>query len=128
MTVRFSTPLDVTFSDSRTDTVISFHEYPGQVKDPAHLKAMRSNTLSVLRQLSNVGLDKTTPLSVQSVRYALKSDDGVLPSQTTPDIEGSSLLLYYLFDDWRAVYSTVGKFHDRLNTLVSKSYPLLFDP
>ncbi|KAH8783896.1 hypothetical protein BGZ57DRAFT_883933 [Hyaloscypha finlandica] len=98
-------------------TVISFHEYPGQVKDPAHLKAMRSNTLSVLRQLSNVGLDNTTPLSVQSVRYALKSDDGVLPSQTTPDIEGSSLLLYYLFDDWRAVYSTVGKFHDRLNTL-----------
>lgn len=89
---------------------------------------MRSNTLSVLRQLSNVGLDKTDPLSVQSVRYALKSDVGVLPSQTTPDIEGSSLLLYYLFDDWRAVYSTVGKFHDRLNTLVSKSYPLLFDP
>ena len=81
--------------------------------------------MSVLRQLSTVGLDKTDPLSVQTVRYALKSD---LPAQTTPDVEGSSLLLYYLFDDWRAVYSTVGKFHHRLNTLVSKTYPLLFDP
>jgi hypothetical protein len=108
--------------------VISFHEYDGKITEPNHLKAMRSNTLSVLRQLSVVGLDKTDPLSVQTVRYALKPDANALPSQTTPNVEGSSLLFYYLFDDWRAVYDTVGKFHGRLNTLVSKSSSLYFDP
>ncbi|KAE9376988.1 hypothetical protein N431DRAFT_555275 [Stipitochalara longipes BDJ] len=94
-------------------TVISFHEYPGQFKDTADLNAMRSNTLSVLKQLSTVGLDKTDPLSLQTVRYALKAE----AVKDAPGIEGSSLLFYYLFDDWRAVYSTVGRFHHRLDTL-----------
>lgn len=94
--------------------MISFHEYPGQVNETAEFKAMRSNTLSVLKQLSTVGWDKTDPLSLQTVRYALKSEAG----KASPGIEGSSLLFYYLFDDWRAVYSTVGKFHHRLDTLV----------
>jgi hypothetical protein len=73
---------------------------------------MRGNTLSVLRQLSVV--DKTDPLSLQTVRYALKAE----AVKDSPGIEGSSLLFYYLFDDWRAVYSTVGRFHNRLDTLV----------
>ncbi|KAN0117443.1 hypothetical protein V8E51_003420 [Hyaloscypha variabilis] len=92
-------------------TVISFHEYPGRLADTKDLEAMRSNTLSVLRQLSVV--DKTDPLSLQTVRYALKAE----AVKDSPGIEGSSLLFYYLFDDWRAVYSTVGRFHNRLDTL-----------
>jgi hypothetical protein len=75
---------------------------------------MRRNTLSVLSQLSTVGLDQTDPLSLQTVRNSLKAD----AAQAQPGIEGSSLLFYYLFDDWRAVYSTVGKFHQRLDALV----------
>ena len=70
--------------------------------------------MSVLKQLSTSGLDETDPLSLQTVRYALKAE----AVQATPDIEGSSLLFYYLFDDWRAVYSTVGRFHLRLDNLV----------
>jgi hypothetical protein len=79
--------------------------------------------MSVLKQLSTVGLDKTDPLSLQTVRYALK----VEAVQATPGIEGSSLLYYYLFDDWRAVYSTVGRFHHRLDTLVWDLAPLIFN-
>lgn len=75
---------------------------------------MRSNTMSVLKQLSTSGLDETDPLSLQTVRYALRAE----AAQAAPGIEGSSLLFYYLFDDWRAVYSTVGRFHLRLDNLV----------
>lgn len=75
---------------------------------------MRGNTLSVLNQLSTVALDKTDPLSLQTVRYALRSD----AAKAEPGVEGASLLFYYLFDDWRAVYSTVGKFQQRLENLV----------
>jgi hypothetical protein len=70
--------------------------------------------MSVLKQLSTSGLDETDPLSLQTVRYALKAED----VQAEPGIEGSSLLFYYLFDDWRAVYSTVGRYHLRLDILV----------
>jgi hypothetical protein len=94
--------------------VISFHEYPGPFTDRVDFKAMRRNTLSVLRQLSTVDLDQTDPLSLQTVRYALKSE----AAQAQPGIEGSSLLFYYLFEDWRAVYTTVGRFHQRLESLV----------
>ncbi len=94
--------------------MISFHEYPGPFTDRVDFKAMRRNTLSVLRQLSTVDLDQTDPLSLQTVRYALKSE----AAQAQPGIEGSSLLFYYLFEDWRAVYTTVGRFHQRLESLV----------
>jgi hypothetical protein len=94
--------------------VISFHEHPGPFKDSNDLKAMRRNTLSVLSQLSTVGLDQTDPLSLQTVRHSLKTEAG----KAQPGVEGSSLLFYYLFDDWRAVYLTVGKFHQRLENLV----------
>jgi hypothetical protein len=70
--------------------------------------------MSVLKQLSTSGVDETDPLSLQTVRYALKAET----DQAAHGLEGSSLLFYYLFDDWRAVYSTVGRFHHRLDTLV----------
>ncbi|KAG4442736.1 hypothetical protein IFR05_001753 [Cadophora sp. M221] len=96
---------------AHSDTVISLHEDPGQVDDPEDLKAIRMNTLSVLSQLSTRGT--ADPISMQTVRQALKLD----PGQGHPGLEGASLLFYYLFDDWRAVYSTVAMYHKRLDEL-----------
>jgi hypothetical protein len=77
------------------------------------LRATRSNLLSVLGQLSKVSHDSTDPLSLQSVRLALGDLDG-----EDPAVEGASNLFYYLFDDWRAVYSTVAVFEKRLEKFV----------
>jgi len=76
---------------------------------------MRNNTLSVLRQLSNRGHLTTDPISMQAVRQALETDG----SQAEPGIEGASNLFYYLFDDWRAVYTTIATYRHRLEELVS---------
>lgn len=76
---------------------------------------MRANTLSVLSQLSTCGGGSADPISLQTVRQALKLD----AAQEHPGIEGASLLFHYLFDDWRAVYSTVAMYHKRLDELVS---------
>ena len=76
---------------------------------------MRSNTLSVLTQLSNFGHRDANAISMQTVRQALKPDD----SQVDMGVEGASSLFYYLFDDWRAVFSTVTMYHERLEQLVS---------
>lgn len=57
---------------------------------------------------------------MQTVRQALKLD----PAQANPGFEGASLLFYYLFDDWRAVYSTVSMYHKRLDELVRISNAL----
>jgi hypothetical protein len=48
-----------------------------------------------------------------SIRQALKED----MSDTSPGVEGASLLFYYLFDDWQAVYTTVAKYQKRLEQL-----------
>jgi hypothetical protein len=72
---------------------------------------MRGNTLSVLSQLSTLGDLSSDPTSMQSVRQALESD-------ANPGVEGASNLFYYLFDDWRAVYSTIAAFRIRLEKLV----------
>jgi hypothetical protein len=72
---------------------------------------MRGNTLSVLNQLSTLGHLSSDPISMQSVRQALEQD-------ANPGIEGASNLFYYLFDDWRAVYSTIAAFRSRLESLV----------
>lgn len=94
------------------DTVISLHEDTSSLKDEASaLESIRGNTLSVLSQLSNEGHESADPISLQTVRQALVADHG------DPGIEGSSSLFYYLFDDWRAVYSIVGNFHYRLDEL-----------
>jgi hypothetical protein len=101
-----------TISDIVIDTVLSFHEHPGYVHDDRDLKSFRANTLSVLCQLSNHGHGNGTvdPISMQTIRKALKED--LLHS--SPGVEGSSLLFYYLFDDWQAVYTTVVKYSERL--------------
>jgi hypothetical protein len=94
------------------------HEYPGPVNNERHLKAMRSNTLSVLGQLSKFGHDSADPISMQTVRQVLELDS----SQADPGIEGASNLFYYLFDDWRAVYITVAIFRQKLQILVGTSF------
>ncbi|TVY85132.1 hypothetical protein LSUE1_G000421 [Lachnellula suecica] len=94
------------------NTVISLQEYPFDFKNGQDLKATRSNLLSVLSQLSKVKYDATSPLSLQSVRQALADFNHENPGQ-----EGASNLFYYLFDDWRAVYSTVDVFGKRLKKL-----------
>ena len=95
--------------------MISLHEYPGLVNNASDLKSMRANTLSVLSQLSRFGHDSADPISLQTVRQALEQ----AASQDHPGLEGASNLFYYLFDDWRAVYSTVAGFHQRLEEFVS---------
>lgn len=97
------------------DTVISLHEDMGPLKTQKDIESLRSNTLSVLTQLSSHGHDSADPISMQTVRKALESDAG----QVDPSLEGASSLFYYLFDDWRAVYRTVATFHSRLEELVS---------
>ncbi|CZS90673.1 hypothetical protein WAI453_004041 [Rhynchosporium graminicola] len=92
-------------------TVISLHEDPGQLENYEDLAAIRKNTLSVLSQLSKHGT--ADPISMQTVRQALKLD----PFQSHSGLEGASLLFYYLFDDWRAVFSTVAMYHKRLDEL-----------
>ena len=96
--------------------MISLQEDPGKVVDIDDLAAMRANTLSVLSQLSSCGT--ADPISLQTVRQALKLVD----AQAHPAVEGASLLFHYLFDDWRAVYSTVALYHKRLDDLVRSLY------
>lgn len=102
-----------------TGTVISLHEDPGPVHNEKHVQSMRGNTLSVLSQLSKFGHLSEDPTSMQTVRQAL---DAV---QTNSGIEGASNLFYHLFDDWRAVYSTIATFRRRLEGLVCTLISLL---
>ncbi|KAK2626878.1 hypothetical protein QTJ16_004053 [Diplocarpon rosae] len=92
-------------------TVISLHEHPGQVDDREDFAAMRSNTLSVLSQLSKLGT--ADAISMKTVRQALKQDG----ASENAGVEGASLLFHYLFDDWRGVYSTVATYRKRLDEL-----------
>jgi hypothetical protein len=96
------------------DTVLSLHEDPGPVSNTETLKSIRGNTLSVLAQLSHHGHLSADPTSMQTVRQALELD----ATQASTGIEGSSNLFYYLFDDWRAVYSTIAAYRARLAKLV----------
>lgn len=51
---------------------------------------------------------------MQSVRQSLDLD----ATCTHAGIEGASNLFYYLFDDWRAVYSSIATYRKRLEALV----------
>jgi hypothetical protein len=52
---------------------------------------------------------------MQTVRQALKND----VDESGQGMQGASLLFYYLFDDWRAVFFTVAMYKQRLSELVS---------
>ena len=94
--------------------MISLHEDTGPITNEHDLRSLRSNTLSVLSQLSDKGHLTPDPISMQSVRQALEAD----ADPSTSGLEGASNLFYYLFDDWRAVYSTIAAYRQRLEELV----------
>lgn len=94
--------------------MISFHEDPGLV-DLDDLCSLRANTLSVLSQVSSLEQESFNPISLQTVRGALK-----LESDEDSAHEGASNLFYYLFDDWHAAYETVAGFQSTLGNLVRK--------
>ncbi|KAH6678354.1 hypothetical protein B0J14DRAFT_582510 [Halenospora varia] len=97
------------------NTIISFHEDPGELEESKDIASLRSNLLSVLKQISKLGfLDpaKTdNPLEIQAVRQAFNDHSDRLRD------EGASNLFYYLFDDWSAAYSTVKQFRQELKVL-----------
>ncbi|KAF8867211.1 hypothetical protein BDZ45DRAFT_710207 [Acephala macrosclerotiorum] len=95
------------------NTVLSLHEHPGHVQDTRDLVSFRANTLSVLSQISKCGHQSTNAISMITIRQSLKED----LHDTNPGVEGTSLLFYYLFDDWQAVYTTVAKYKKRLEQL-----------
>ena len=97
-----------------TDTVMSLHEDPGPVNGTEALRSLRGNTFNVLSQLSTLGHLSADPTSMITVRQAL----GLDAAAANAGIEGSSNLFYYLFDDWRAVYSTIAAYRARLRQLV----------
>lgn len=98
-------------------TVISFHEDPGPVDSTTHSKAIRSNTLNVLSQLSLRAdlAKKADPITLTSVRKALDWD----LAQENAGVEAASNLFYYLFDDWHTAYGLINTYHTKLVNLVS---------
>lgn len=90
------------------------HEDARMSEGDLDIKATRANTLSVLSQLSDLGHNSVDPISMQTVRQALKHHDVL---ESTQGVEGASLLFYYLFDDWRAVFLTIGMYQKRLGDL-----------
>ncbi|KAH8663112.1 hypothetical protein BGZ60DRAFT_412784 [Tricladium varicosporioides] len=97
------------------NTVISFHEDPGNLKESKDIELIRSNLLSVLKQISKLGFlnpaETDNPLEIQAVRQAFNDESGRVRD------EGASNLFYYLFDDWYAAYSTVKQFREELKDL-----------
>jgi hypothetical protein len=81
------------------------------------LKAIRQNTTSILSQLSSLGRESADPISIQTIRQTLDLE-GEEASGKEPGREGSSNLFYYLFDDWRAVYTTISRYRKTLEALV----------
>jgi hypothetical protein len=65
-----------------------------------------------MSQLSHFGYSTTHVVSMQNIRPLRSFDDA------NPGVEASSLLFYYLFDDWRAVYGSVAGFRQDLLNLV----------
>ncbi|KAH8675861.1 hypothetical protein BX600DRAFT_494291 [Xylariales sp. PMI_506] len=113
------------------NTVITFHETPDLEPTPLgtadrewreeQYRSMRSNLLNVLLQQSNQGFDmfKQSPLSQSPIRQALQSehdrrstrhqgmkrlysDFATVDLQTPAEHRGTSLLFYYLFEDYAA--------------------------
>lgn len=99
--------------------MISIHEDPGPINNDALSKAVRSNTLNVLSQLS-LRADpgkRADPITYTSVRKALDWD----LLQDNAGTEAASNLFYYLFDDWHTAYALVKTYHVKLEHLVSSA-------
>jgi hypothetical protein len=63
-----------------------------------------------MSQLSHFRYSTAAIVSMQNIRPLRSFDDA------DPGVEGSSVLFYHLFDDWRAVYGSIaGSRQDLLN-------------
>ncbi|KXH62660.1 ADP-ribosylation factor [Colletotrichum salicis] len=95
--------------------VVSFHETPSS-EDEEELVNMRSNTTSVLCQLSNHGVEdfKRRLLSLKPVRQAMPRSE--LDGNTAR--EGSSNLFYYLFEDYSSALPVLKTSKNELGRLV----------
>lgn len=80
--------------------------------DSKYIKTVRKNTLSVLSQLSIIGLDAADGVELISLRQRAGSKE-------LTGIEGASNLFYYLFDDWTATYTLLMVLQGNLEKLVS---------
>ncbi|KFY11666.1 hypothetical protein V492_04335 [Pseudogymnoascus sp. VKM F-4246] len=101
------------------DTVISFHEDPrpkGVGVDSVYIKTVREHTLSVLRQLSTVGLAAADGVDLISLRKAAEAK----VTEELTGVEGASNLFYYLFDDWTATYTLLRVLQGNLEKLRRK--------
>ncbi|KFY18338.1 hypothetical protein V493_08714 [Pseudogymnoascus sp. VKM F-4281 (FW-2241)] len=98
-------------------TVISFHEDPRpKGVDSKYIKTVRRHTLSVLSQLSKVGLDAADGVELISLRKHPEDQNTV----ELTGVEGASNLFYYLFDDWTATYTLLRVLQGNLEKLRAK--------
>lgn len=76
------------------------------------LTVIRRNLLNVFSQLSKAtdGQKEPNPIMTLAIRGGIVSgNDGVKDSFDAPLGDASSLLFYYLFDDWYTSYSLVAR-------------------
>ncbi|KAK1688153.1 hypothetical protein BDP55DRAFT_547985 [Colletotrichum godetiae] len=102
--------------------VVSFHETPSS-EDEKELVNMRSNTTSVLCQLSKHGVEdfERRLLSLKPVRQAMSRSE--LDGNAAR--EGSSNLFYYLFEDYSSALPVLKTSKNELGRLVSNEDRLL---
>ncbi len=91
-------------------TVVSVHEnpFPSSIPDSKVLKAVRENVLNVLHHLSRVGNEDEQAGSLVKVQIRNFDKRPQQESSSSP-MELASLLLYYLFDDWKTTYKLVAR-------------------
>lgn len=120
-------------------TTISIHEnpFPGQQgnlkpEQNESLSAIRRNLLNVFGQLSRAssGQRERNPIMALPIRGSLTSgEDGTKDRKPTSMGDDSSLLFYYLFDDWYTSYSLVARkehqYSAQLEDLVRHSWPCI---
>lgn len=71
--------------------------------------------MSVLRQLSEIGLNAADGVELISLRQSAGAEITV----KLTGVEGASNLFYYLFDDWTATYTLLRALQGNLEKLVS---------
>ena len=83
--------------------------------DSEYVKTVREHTLTVLSQLSTIGLNAAGGVELISLRKPTAADT----TSELSGVEGSSNLFYYLFDDWTSTYSLLRVLQNSLGELVS---------
>ena len=108
-------------------TVISVFERP--VEPEAHL-ITRRNVLNVFRHLSKVYFDDEKQDALMKVSVRWNGPSTTLSQSTIQRYdwrEASSLLLYYLFDDWESTYKLIARVEHPYRKKLQKMRDLMFD-